>query len=124
MCINVPTLIGFATTKLTWGAYLPGGTPQVHGLVAGLGWRCIVHAVCTCTCWLLCATAVGPAVTLLLARCCVTHSANDLQPRCLQDIGSGNCAVHNTLLLDHVQKSVLRAPWRFHPMPFWCGGRA
>lgn len=63
VCINVPTLIGFATTKLTWGAYLPGGTPQ--------------------------------------------------------DIGSGNCAVHNTLLLDHVQKSVLRAPWRFHPAPFW-----
>lgn len=39
-----------------------------------------------------------------------------------QDIGSGNCAVHNTLLLDHVQKSVLRAPWRFHPAPFWWVG--
>ncbi|KAL4444976.1 hypothetical protein ABPG77_004026 [Micractinium sp. CCAP 211/92] len=36
-----------------------------------------------------------------------------------QDIGSGNCFVHNTLLLDHVQKSVLYAPWRFRPTPFW-----
>lgn len=35
------------------------------------------------------------------------------------DIGSGNCFVHNTLLLDHVQKSVLTAPWRFHPYPMW-----
>ena len=33
----------------------------------------------------------------------------------LADIGSGNCIVHNTLLFDRVQKSVLRAPWR--PMP-------
>ncbi|KAL4447993.1 hypothetical protein ABPG75_005212 [Micractinium tetrahymenae] len=36
-----------------------------------------------------------------------------------QDIGSGNCFVHNTLLLDHLQKSVLFAPWRFRPTPFW-----
>lgn len=38
----------------------------------------------------------------------------------LQDIGSGNCHVHNTLLLDDLQKSVLYAPWHFHPTPFWC----
>ncbi len=38
---------------------------------------------------------------------------------CMQDIGSGNCAVHNTLLLDHVQKSVVWAPWRYRPPPFW-----
>ena len=37
----------------------------------------------------------------------------------LQDIGSGNCFVHNTLLFDHLQKSILYAPWRFHPAPFW-----
>lgn len=36
-----------------------------------------------------------------------------------QDIGSGNCFVHNTLLFDHVEKSVVRAPFRFHPYPFW-----
>jgi hypothetical protein len=36
-----------------------------------------------------------------------------------QDIGSGNCAVHNTLLLDHPQKSVIRAPWRFYPTHLW-----
>jgi hypothetical protein len=37
----------------------------------------------------------------------------------LQDIGSGNCFVHNTMLVDHLQKSVLYAPWHFHPHPFW-----
>lgn len=36
-----------------------------------------------------------------------------------QDIGSGNCAVHNTLLIDHPQKSVLRAPWRYYPTHLW-----
>jgi hypothetical protein len=37
-----------------------------------------------------------------------------------QDIGSGNCVVHNTHLYDHPQKSVLYAPFRFHPQPpFW-----
>lgn len=36
-----------------------------------------------------------------------------------QDIGSGNCKVHNTLFFDHVEKSVLYGPWRFHPFPFW-----
>ena len=36
-----------------------------------------------------------------------------------QDIGSGNCFVHNTMLIDHLQKGVLYAPWRFHPHPFW-----
>ncbi|KAK9814745.1 hypothetical protein WJX72_010772 [[Myrmecia] bisecta] len=37
----------------------------------------------------------------------------------LKDIGSGNVAVHNSLMYDHVQKSVLYAPWRMNPMPFW-----
>lgn len=37
----------------------------------------------------------------------------------LDDIGSGNCAVHNTLLLDHPEKSILYCPWRFKPLPFW-----
>jgi len=37
VCINVPTLIGFATTKLTWGAFLPGGTPQAS-MLAALRW--------------------------------------------------------------------------------------
>lgn len=34
---------------------------------------------------------------------------------CAQDIGSGNCAVHNTWMLDHPQKSVLWGPWRYYP---------
>ena len=38
---------------------------------------------------------------------------------CLQDIGSGNCAVHNTLLVDFPQKSVLHAPWRYYPTHLW-----
>ena len=38
---------------------------------------------------------------------------------CVQDIGSGNCAVHNTLLVDHPQKSVLWAPWRYYPTHLW-----
>ena len=37
----------------------------------------------------------------------------------LQDIGSGNCAVHNTLLLDFPEKSVLHAPWRYYPTHLW-----
>lgn len=60
--VNGPTILGFATAKMTWGAF-PGNTPT--------------------------------------------------------DIGSGNCFVHNTYLFDHPQKSVLRAPWRFVPKPFW-----
>ena len=35
------------------------------------------------------------------------------------DIGSGNCAVHNTMLFENVQKSVMYGAWRFHPHPFW-----
>ena len=63
ICVNVPGNVGFALTKLGWGAYGRGGSPQ--------------------------------------------------------DIGSGNCKVHNTLLFDHVQKSVVHGPWCFHPFPFW-----
>lgn len=37
----------------------------------------------------------------------------------LQDIQSGNTVVHNTLLFDHVEKSVLHVPWRWHPTPYW-----
>ena len=37
----------------------------------------------------------------------------------LQDIQSGNCAVHNTCLVDFPQKGVLYAPWRIRPTPFW-----
>eukprot|EP00803_Ostreobium_quekettii_P003512 evm.model.scf_151.13 EVM.evm.TU.scf_151.13 scf_151:96455-100439(-) len=36
----------------------------------------------------------------------------------LEDIGSGNCLVHNTYLYDHPEKSVLHVPWNFYP-PFW-----
>lgn len=37
----------------------------------------------------------------------------------LNDIGSGNCAVHNAMLLDHPQKSVLTVPWRLYPAHLW-----
>lgn len=60
--VNGPTILGFAISKLTWGAF-PGNTPE--------------------------------------------------------SIGSGNCFVHNTMLFDHPQKSVLYAPWKFVPKPFW-----
>ncbi len=37
----------------------------------------------------------------------------------LKDIRSGRGAVHNTFLLDHPQKSVVRAPFRIQPTPAW-----
>jgi hypothetical protein len=58
-----------------------------------------------------------PAWLNLLIRC---RSCTESAPTVMQDIGSGNCFVHNTGLYDHVQKSVLHAPFRFHPRPpFW-----
>lgn len=115
IAVNVPSLIGFATTSLGWGAF-PGGTPQVtwaggagEGGGGGEG-QCVAarsggaearHA-CPASC-----------------PCCSRPAPPPSWPS--QDIGSGNCFVHNTLLFDHVQKSVLYAPWRFHPAPFWCG---
>jgi acyl-CoA reductase-like NAD-dependent aldehyde dehydrogenase len=37
----------------------------------------------------------------------------------LEDIQSGRGTVHNTFLLDHPQKSVVRAPWIIKPTPAW-----
>lgn len=37
----------------------------------------------------------------------------------IEDIQSGNCMTHNTMMVDHPQKGVLRAPWIFKPAPFW-----
>jgi acyl-CoA reductase-like NAD-dependent aldehyde dehydrogenase len=37
------------------------------------------------------------------------------------DIQSGAGVVHNTFLLDHPQKSVVRAPFRLRPTPLWFG---
>jgi acyl-CoA reductase-like NAD-dependent aldehyde dehydrogenase len=39
------------------------------------------------------------------------HTADDIQ--------SGVGVVHNALLLDHPQKSVVRCPWRIQPTPAW-----
>lgn len=39
-----------------------------------------------------------------------------------EDIQSGKGVVHNTYLLDHPQKSVLRAPFRIFPPPVWFEG--
>jgi acyl-CoA reductase-like NAD-dependent aldehyde dehydrogenase len=36
-----------------------------------------------------------------------------------EDIQSGTGVVHNAFLLDHPQKSVVRAPWRIRPTPAW-----
>ncbi|DBB03304.1 hypothetical protein WJX82_011741 [Trebouxia sp. C0006] len=36
-----------------------------------------------------------------------------------QDIQSGNCFAHNTLLYDNIQKGVLYGPWRMPITPFW-----
>lgn len=41
-------------------------------------------------------------------------SGNDVE-----SIGSGNCLVHNTYLLDHPEKSVVDIAWSFRPHPFW-----
>jgi hypothetical protein len=37
----------------------------------------------------------------------------------LDDIGSGIGVVHNTMLFDHPQKSVVRGPFRLWPTPVW-----
>ena len=37
----------------------------------------------------------------------------------MQDVGSGNCWVHNVQMYDHVEKSVLWSPWRTAPTHFW-----
>ncbi len=39
-----------------------------------------------------------------------------------EDIQSGKGVVHNTYLLDHPQKTVLRAPFRIFPPPVWFEG--
>lgn len=39
----------------------------------------------------------------------------------LEDIQSGRGVVHNTFLLDHVQKTVVRAPFRINPTPAYFG---
>jgi hypothetical protein len=67
--VNLPTLLGFAITRLGWGAWGGGETG-------------------------------GTA----------------------ESIGSGNCFVHNTMMFEHVEKSVLSGPFRFHPQPpVWSG---
>ncbi len=60
---------------------------------------------------------------------CVLASAQDAQGYvfltvqnllcALQDIQSGNCFAHNTLLYDNIQKGVLYGPWRMPITPFW-----
>eukprot|EP00210_Caulerpa_lentillifera_P003328 g3177.t1 len=35
------------------------------------------------------------------------------------EIGSGNCAVHNTSLFDFPEKSVMYCPWMLEPIPLW-----
>ena len=54
------------------------------------------------------------------ALCSTTWGAFPGHPR--TDIRSGNGIVHNTYLFDHPQKSVLRAPFRAIPKPFWHAG--
>ncbi|UBF25970.1 aldehyde dehydrogenase family protein [Kovacikia minuta CCNUW1] len=42
----------------------------------------------------------------------------------LDDIRSGQGFVHNAYLFEHPQKSVLRAPFRIFPLPFWVARRS
>lgn len=42
----------------------------------------------------------------------------------LEDIGSGRGSVHNALLFDHPQKSVVYAPFRIAPTPLWFADHA
>jgi len=42
----------------------------------------------------------------------------------LEDIQSGRGFVHNTFLLDHPQKSIVRAPFRIRPTPVWFADHA
>lgn len=37
----------------------------------------------------------------------------------VQDIQSGNCFAHNTMMYDHIQKAVLYGPWKMPITPFW-----
>ncbi|GMH35326.1 hypothetical protein BSKO_03194 [Bryopsis sp. KO-2023] len=37
----------------------------------------------------------------------------------LDDIGSGNCTVHNSFLFDHPEKSILYTAWRLQPCAAW-----
>ncbi|MDQ3032776.1 MAG: aldehyde dehydrogenase family protein [Myxococcota bacterium] len=37
----------------------------------------------------------------------------------LEDVRSGRGVVHNALLIDHPQKSIVRAPFRMRPTPVW-----
>lgn len=70
--------------------------------VAGLRYGCItVNAPGT----------MGFGVTKLTWGAFPGHPPHDIQ--------SGNCTVHNTLMFDHPQKSVLYVPWRYHPYPPW-----
>ncbi len=56
---------------------------------------------------------------MLHAGMCISMLTHTLPATPLQDIESGVGAVHNTLLFDHPQKSVLYGPWRYKPKPFW-----
>ena len=35
------------------------------------------------------------------------------------DVGSGIGFVHNTMMFDHPEKSVVTGPWIYQPRPFW-----
>lgn len=37
----------------------------------------------------------------------------------LNNIGSGNCFVHNPLSVDHPEKCVVQVPWIVYPYPGW-----
>ncbi len=54
---------------------------------------------------------------VIFGSCALTWGAHPGHP--LTDIRSGRGTVHNTLLFDHPQKSVLKAPFRIAPMPVW-----
>jgi acyl-CoA reductase-like NAD-dependent aldehyde dehydrogenase len=63
------------------------------------------------------AIAINAFSGMLYALCTTTWGAFPGHPS--TDIQSGSGVVHNALLFDHPQKSVLKAPFRIRPTPAW-----
>lgn len=65
-----------------------------------------------------CKSSTGPCFAP--ARYAVTRGTWGAYPgNSIRDIGSGNCFVHNTLLFDHPEKTVVTLPWRMAIYPPW-----
>ncbi|GIL46811.1 hypothetical protein Vafri_3691 [Volvox africanus] len=61
--------------------------------------------------------AVNAPLLFLFGQTCLTWGA--FPGNTPHDIGSGVGVVHNTMLFDYPQKSIVYGPWRYQPRPFW-----